>query len=313
MEFTQQEAITLTRIIKNFTDDLAHLRNQAKFGIDMCIAWYQSWAERRDIEMERLNRELEAVSDETQILNSQNVTEDTKNDLTERQETLRQKFDALGKDNQALLIEDEAQHEKAFRFIDDLLRSLTVHLHASFEMVLREMLRICIPKGSENALDKIPYVDAADNRATKVSLGTLSKHRDKTIDAYIRDSVDKYLTEKSFNKVTDIVSIFKDYGFDLGPASNEYAPYVQEMIERRHKIVHERDMSGPPENRQLTPIVLKDYSRWAEAVSLYVLCIFSAITGLPASETPGYTTINQKFLSTYGTKPSKKRKMKHNG
>lgn len=78
----------------------------------------------------------------------------------------------------------------------DILRAITVFLHATFEDVLRTTARQRLPIAKSEVLDKIPLVGKS-RRAEKFHLGALNAHRGKTVDDLLQESVENYLTERA--------------------------------------------------------------------------------------------------------------------
>jgi hypothetical protein len=127
-------------------------------------------------------------------------------------------------------------------YLDNVLRVAVVFLHAALEDALREIVRLKLREQSGQVLDDIPLVGTSSaNRPTKFALGRLSEHRGKTIDEVIQESVDKYLDKTSFNSTDDIAGTFeKKIEVDLSDL-RRYFTSLDEMIQRRHQIVHTVD------------------------------------------------------------------------
>jgi hypothetical protein len=79
------------------------------------------------------------------------------------------------------------------------------------------------------------------NRRDKFTLGDLAKHRGKTVELVIEEFIDDYLSSLSFNNIKDITDTFTTIKL---PQMNfgKYYPSLEQMITRRHQIVHEADM-----------------------------------------------------------------------
>ena len=127
----------------------------------------------------------------------------------------------------------------------DILRAVVVFLHATFEDVLRTIARPRITAAKADVLNEIPPAGTAKSqRKEKFALGSLDAHRGKTVDQLIDDSVQRYLSAKSINSCADVDKLLQQCGLDARPFRRLYPP-LNQMMKRRHRIVHEGDLSGP--------------------------------------------------------------------
>jgi RiboL-PSP-HEPN len=124
---------------------------------------------------------------------------------------------------------------------DDILRSVVVLTHAYLEDFLRTLARALLPIASEAAVNAIPLAGLGGNtgRAEKFFLGKLTQHRGKSVDDVIRESVEEYLGRVSFNSGTEIMSFLGQLG--VKPNDPWQLKYLDQMIQRRHLIVHRAD------------------------------------------------------------------------
>ena len=134
----------------------------------------------------------------------------------------------------------------------DLLRTIVVFLHATFEDVLRTAARQRLGDADPTVLETIPLVGTTKlGRPEKFHLGALATHRGKTIDHLIQESVDGYLNRKSFGSCADVNEILRQMGLNTEPFKCLYAD-IDRMMEKRHLIVHRADLpstldpSSPP-------------------------------------------------------------------
>lgn len=130
----------------------------------------------------------------------------------------------------------------------DILRAITVFLHATFEDVLRSTARQRLPEANSEVLDKIPLVGTARSRhAEKFHLGSLNAHRGKAVEELIQESVDNYLNRASFSSTDDVEEILRQMRLDTRPFKLFYSD-LNLMMKRRHRIVHEADLPSPSHN-----------------------------------------------------------------
>ena len=73
----------------------------------------------------------------------------------------------------------------------DVLRAATVFLHASLEDFLRSLAYWRLPEANEPVIKKIP-IGGKLGHGIKFERDELGKHRGKTVDELIKESVDDY-------------------------------------------------------------------------------------------------------------------------
>jgi hypothetical protein len=100
----------------------------------------------------------------------------------------------------------------------DLFRTIVVFLHATFEDVLRTMARQRIAGATSQMLDEIPLVGISSSRSPeKFYLGALGKHRGKTVDQLIHESVEAHLDQQSFGSCRDVDVVLSQMGLTRPP------------------------------------------------------------------------------------------------
>jgi len=169
---------------------------------------------------------------------------------------------------------------------DEILRSVIVLTHAYLEDLLRTVATVLLPLANERMLNDVPLAGLNRTRAEKFFLGDLAQHKGKTVDEVIHASVSGYLEHRSFNNTTEIISFLESLGVSLpeadkewiadkilnwpqgrSPGRKETLARVDEMIRRRHHIVHRADQ-GP---KGLQPVDREEVEIWRNAT--YVLMI----------------------------------------
>lgn len=129
----------------------------------------------------------------------------------------------------------------------DLLRSTTVLAHSTLEDYLRSVLMWKLPSVADGTrLNQVQLVgmSSTGNRETKFKLGDLVTHKGKTVDEVIEASIIEHLGMMSFNNTTDIASAMKSIGVEVTEPMRDCFPLLDEMIKRRHNIVHRADRDG---------------------------------------------------------------------
>jgi hypothetical protein len=135
--------------------------------------------------------------------------------------------------------------------VDEILRASVVFTHATLEDFLRTLAAKLLPEAGEQILNQIPLIgmDTPSGRAEKFSLGRLAKLKGQTVDQVIADSVSKYLEHSNFNNVKDIVVLLESLNLDVSQVSSSF-PKIEELMSRRHLIVHRADRVGSLSNNQ---------------------------------------------------------------
>lgn len=162
-------------------------------------------------------------------------------------------------------------------FVWDVVRAGVVLLHASMEDTLRGFLSFKLSESSEKVLNDIPLVSfSKSGQPMKFFLGELSKHKGKMIDSLIQDSIDDFLNRKSFTSTDDIASMLNKADIDLSKVRG-YFPILEEMISRRHQIVHKGDRITESGKSILAPIKAMTLGKWVGTVSVFICELHATI------------------------------------
>lgn len=131
---------------------------------------------------------------------------------------------------------------------EDIIRAMIVFLYASIEDFLRELVRILYERLPEGRLDKIQIRVGSKNLNT-IGLGTLKRYPDKLFADVVRDSVNKWLSDKNFTNVPAVKAILRDLGIKIKKSWADYLKSLGQLMQRRHDIVHKADLSKPTDVR----------------------------------------------------------------
>jgi len=137
----------------------------------------------------------------------------------------------------------------------EILRAAVVQNHAYLEDFMRTLALAFLPTADENVLDDVPLAGLGQaNRAEKFYLGKLTRHRGKTVNDLISESVTEHMERSSFNSVTEIMSFLRSIGLKLPdgkdespesipklPVTPDILAILDQMMKRRHQIVHRAD------------------------------------------------------------------------
>ena len=151
----------------------------------------------------------------------------------------------------------------------DLLRATVVLMHSTLEDFLRSLLAWKLPFADSEILNNISLVGTSlDGRKTKFELGQLVEFKEKTIQEVIDLSVSEYLETKSFSNTKEIAGSLKSIGVEITQEIQEKFTNLDQMIKRRHKIVHEADRNniGGSGNHRIRSISVKQVKEWKSTV-----------------------------------------------
>ena len=124
----------------------------------------------------------------------------------------------------------------------DILRAALVLLHASLEDFLRSMLIWKINDFDEETLTKYGFPSGHKRGKDKITLGELSAHKGKTVDALIEEAVSSHLVAySSFNDLGEVKKALIQCGIADATVDAHDFGRMGEMISRRHNIVHKAD------------------------------------------------------------------------
>jgi hypothetical protein len=142
----------------------------------------------------------------------------------------------------------------------DILRAAVVVAHAYLEDFLRTLATALLPERGERSLDEVPLAGLS-GRAEKFLLGKLAQHRGKLVDDVLRQSVSEYLERSSFNSTDEIARLLETLGFKVSDFNQNFAA-IDQMITRRHQIVHRADKVKTLAGYNLQPIQREVVIRW---------------------------------------------------
>jgi RiboL-PSP-HEPN len=124
---------------------------------------------------------------------------------------------------------------------EDILRAAVVLTHAHLEDFLRTISVAVLPAaGDEKCFDKVPLAGSGSGRPEKFFLGKLVQYRGKLVDDVLRESVSGYLEHRTFNDTEEISTALRSLGVNVSLVEESF-PQIQQMIRRRHQIVHRAD------------------------------------------------------------------------
>lgn len=166
-------------------------------------------------------------------------------------------------------ISDNAKDYKS----TDLLRAAVVMLHSSFEEYYRcTITKWLWTRGSKDVLKSIPLPKDAGKNSAKYTLSELLEYKDVKISELFEDAIQEYMSRVSFNSYGEICAWGNKIGLDFDGFAD--ATVIDKCVHRRHKIVHESDMSP---KKQLSAISVLNVTQWKDSYVELVLIIDSQI------------------------------------
>ncbi|MDX1941534.1 MAG: HEPN domain-containing protein [Saprospiraceae bacterium] len=120
----------------------------------------------------------------------------------------------------------------------DLLRATVILTHATLEDFLRNVMIWKLPQAKDSIISKIPLIGT---QGGKFDLGELLRNREKTVEELIILSIRDYLNTKSFNNTNDICGTLDSINIPITDEMKTCFKLLDEMIQRRHHIVHQAD------------------------------------------------------------------------
>lgn len=196
--------------------------------------------------------------------------------------------DNLSRVDSLLALYEILQKEEARRLVSskqdarsaDILRAAVVLLHGSQEDYVRGMLSDWLfDRADSRELEGISLLGSAQKRAQKFTLRDLAQYKNEQVSAVIQSSIESQLSLVSFNQYSEICSWLSKIGISLAQFKNQ--SLIENLIKRRHKIVHEVDLnikSGKTESIKASTV-----RSWREAVENMLRIVDEQIEGWDAS------------------------------
>jgi hypothetical protein len=143
---------------------------------------------------------------------------------------------------------------------EEILRAAVVLMHACLEDFVRTVARNLLQHAGAKSLDKIP-----------IKLGTLKRRKGEPVDRIIGEEVSNHLDRITFNSKEDIKNLFNMLALELQPRQESYLKMLDEMQQRRHKIVHRGDKTEWSSAKiTLRPIAHAEIAKWLTATKAFM-------------------------------------------
>lgn len=163
---------------------------------------------------------------------------------------------------------DSSEHKAT-----DILRLAVVMLHSSFEEYYRSVISVVLPQVCDkDDIKGISFLGSNGKHKEKIEFSELLQWRGYTVDDVIIHSIYENLDNTSFNDYSDIIKWCKRMSVNI--SDFHQIDKINEIIHRRHKIVHEADNARSNEDEfSLRPIRESLVLEWVKAVCNLVAII----------------------------------------
>jgi hypothetical protein len=169
--------------------------------------------------------------------------------------------------HQSIKLGEHTNDKAAFlEYMYDVARAAVVFLHSSLETALREIVRLQLKQDADISYIPLAGQPGFSSRKEKFTLNDLAKYHGQSVDEVIAESVDGYLSSLSFNNTKDITDTFARLNLPQSTLG-QYYPILDEMINRRHQIVHEGDMKRDRKSFDLEPIKIEQIKVWLDTTA----------------------------------------------
>jgi hypothetical protein len=152
-------------------------------------------------------------------------------------------------------------------YFDDIHRAIIVFTHATLEAAVCDVVRILLNLRLTVAPEKVFSILRQER---EYSIAELKAKRDKTIDQIIEEHfaggvalIDSYLSNRSFNKKEEVIQQLKDLGIDIRSVHRQL-DQLNEMMQRRHQVVHKADYIGTGKTRKLDTVNYATVVEWTD-------------------------------------------------
>lgn len=162
----------------------------------------------------------------------------------------------------------------------DVLRAAVVFLHASLEDFLRSLIQWKLPQSTDvGVLNKFTLIRGLDGQALKkIDMEFFVNNRDKSCKTIINDAISAWLERSNFNNTREVASLLESLGI-ISDELRAYFELLQQMMDRRHNIVHRADSSkkGGQGNHSVKSIGIGHVENWIAAVKRFTDAVLNSI------------------------------------
>lgn len=152
----------------------------------------------------------------------------------------------------------------------DLLRATVVLTHSTLEDFLRSVMLWRLPNADKDVISTIPLIGTGTKNT--FDFGKLLPHKSKTVEEIITLSVREYLNSRSFNNTEQITGSLNSVNISINDEMRQTFRALDEMIKRRHNIVHQADRESKKGKgyHRIKSLSHQTVSSWRDAVDKFV-------------------------------------------
>ena len=161
--------------------------------------------------------------------------------------------------------------------VADVLRAAVVLCHATLEDALRIIGRKSLQNTELSNRVALKGYNAGGG-AKKYELRDLLAFKGKTVETIITESIDDFLQCQTFNSTENILRFLSSISVEPAVSRKTDLQGLDEMIARRHKIVHECDLETTGHHRQLRQLTPEQVKGWIEITRLFLIAISNDFT-----------------------------------
>jgi hypothetical protein len=184
-----------------------------------------------------------------------------------------------------LIVASKAFDANSVDTAQDVLRAAVVFLHASLEEVVRNLFIRRLPDVAPEKLNEIPLAgDLESRRPAKILLGSLIQFKGQFVENVIRKSIDAYVDTLNLNNTSQLTQYLELADVDVSALRKNFNA-LNELMQRRHQIVHQMDRKNEldPLSLPLTPLDIPTVEGWRDALESFVQDLFVACQTAPKS------------------------------
>jgi hypothetical protein len=162
-------------------------------------------------------------------------------------------------------------------YVDDIHRAMIVFTHSTLEAAVCDVVRILLNLRLTVAPEEV-FSLLGQNK--KYSIQELKAKKDKTVDQIIEEHfadgsalIERCLSNRSFNDKDAIIDQLNTLGISIRSLHRQLEQ-LNEMMQRRHQVVHKADYMGEGKTRQLNTINYATVVEWTTHLMDFIHGLF---------------------------------------
>ena len=107
-------------------------------------------------------------------------------------------------------------------------------------------------------------------------MNDLLKYRSQTVEQVVGSAVDEHLRQQTFNSSKQISGFLVEIGIGMGKVTDDIFTRLDQLTQRRHKIVHECDLEKVGQIESARRITIEQVEDWIHACNSFLLDVQTA-------------------------------------